>query len=186
MDDPRESTANSSLPTEPLPAAQFAQLFLANQNRLYAYIYSLVPNWAEADEIFQEASLVLWQKYHTCESNVNFIAWACGIAYNKVLHHRRSQARSPLTFNDEFLQNVSQEHLSETSRHDERYEALQHCLSRLNARQRKLIDRCYQPGTTIKEAAEKLNSPVSTLYRKLRQIRKLLFDCTQKRVTEAG
>src|SRR5262249_54956902 len=41
----------------------FLPLFLQNQRRLYAYILTLLPNRADADDVLQEASLVMWDKF---------------------------------------------------------------------------------------------------------------------------
>lgn len=168
------------------PTAPFVRLFLASENRVYAYIYSLLPNWAEADEIFQETSLVLWQKFEEYKPDTDFIAWACRIAYFKVLHHRRSQARSRVVFDEEFLECVSQEQLAQAGEEREQHQALLHCLEKLTDSQRSLLDRCYQPGTTTKSVAEELQSPVDTIYKKLKRLRKTLFDCIQGRLEHGG
>ena len=41
----------------------FLRLFLQNERRLYAYILTLLPNRADADDVLQEASLVMWDKF---------------------------------------------------------------------------------------------------------------------------
>ena len=41
----------------------FLRLFLQNQRRLYAYILTLLPNRADADDVLQETSLVMWDKF---------------------------------------------------------------------------------------------------------------------------
>ena len=41
----------------------FLRLFLQNRMRLYAYVLTLLANRADADDVLQEASLVMWDKF---------------------------------------------------------------------------------------------------------------------------
>ena len=66
-------------------ARLFLRLFLQNQRRIYAYVLTLLPNRADADDVFQEASLVLWDKFDESSPPDDFAAWGCRIAYFKVL-----------------------------------------------------------------------------------------------------
>ncbi len=38
---------------------RFVMLFGLNQPALYGYVLSLLPNWADADDVFQQTSLTL-------------------------------------------------------------------------------------------------------------------------------
>ena len=80
----------------------FLRVFLENERRLYAYILTLVANHADAEDVLQEASLVMWDKFDEEHPPDNFVAWACRIAYFKVLDFskkRRAQS-SPLQRDD--------------------------------------------------------------------------------------
>src|SRR5207249_11545384 len=57
----------------------FLPLFLQNQRRLYAYILTLLPNRADADDVLQEASLVMWDKFDERAPPSDFTAWGCRI-----------------------------------------------------------------------------------------------------------
>ena len=47
----------------PQPGEQFVQIFRAARDDLFAYIFSLVPHWSDAEDLFQQTSLVLWQRF---------------------------------------------------------------------------------------------------------------------------
>ena len=47
----------------PAKGKVFLRLFLQNERRLYAYVLALLPNRADADDVLQEASLVMWDKF---------------------------------------------------------------------------------------------------------------------------
>src|SRR5262245_5742011 len=61
----------------------FLRLFLQNERRLYAYILTLLPHRADADDVLQEASLVMWDKFDDANPPADFTAWGCRIAYFK-------------------------------------------------------------------------------------------------------
>ena len=67
------------------------QLFVTGQGNLLAFILSLHPGMAEAEDILQETFLVVSRKADTFAEGTNFLAWACTIARFKVLEFRRRQ-----------------------------------------------------------------------------------------------
>jgi DNA-directed RNA polymerase specialized sigma24 family protein len=42
---------------------RFVQLFAQVHDNLLAYIFSLLPHWSDAEDVFQQTSLVLWRKF---------------------------------------------------------------------------------------------------------------------------
>ncbi len=156
---------------------EFVRLIIVNQARLYAYIVSLVPNWADADDLFQECSIVLWSKRAEFKPGTNFLAWACQIALNKTFNLRKRQARSRLMFDVDFLTAVSDERLASSERLEARAAALDSCVEKLKPRDRELLNRWYQRRGTTKGLAEQLGRPLDTVYKALKRIRMTLFDC---------
>src|SRR5262245_41559176 len=68
----------------PEKVKQFLRLFLKNERRLYAYVLTLLPNRTDAEDVLQEATLVLWDKFDDEHPPDDFAAWGCRIAYFKV------------------------------------------------------------------------------------------------------
>ena len=165
------------------PSDEFARLFMAHQDRIYSYIVTLVPNRADADEIFQEVGLVLWQKFADFDG-AHFAAWACRVAYNKVLNYRKNLARCPLNFSDEFLELVATEHLAKSELWEERHRALVGCLAKQSDQDQQLIERCYRGDVTTKQVAEELDEPVDTVYKRLARLRKQLYECIDRTLNE--
>jgi RNA polymerase sigma-70 factor, ECF subfamily len=165
---------------------EFVRLLIANQPRIYAYIVSLLPNWADADEIFQETGIVLWSKRDEFRPGSSFLAWACQIALNKVFNLRKRQSRSRLIFNDEFIQAVSDYRTAAAERAEARSVALKGCIEKLKPRDRELLERWYQKHGTTKGLAEQLGRPIDTVYKAMRRIRGLLFDCVTESLQEGG
>jgi RNA polymerase sigma-70 factor (ECF subfamily) len=70
-------------------SSELVQLMMKYQRRLFAYIHTLVPSRSDAEDILQEASLTICEKFSEFESGTNFYSWACQIAYWKVRAARK-------------------------------------------------------------------------------------------------
>jgi RNA polymerase sigma-70 factor (ECF subfamily) len=165
---------------------EFVRLLIANQPRIYAYSVSLLPNWADADEVFQETGIVLWSKREEFRPGTSFLAWACQIALNKVFNLRKRQARSRLVFNDEFLSAVSDYRLEASERIESRGVALKGCVEKLKPRDRELLEQWYQKRGTTKNMAQQLGRPIDTIYKAMRRIRTALYHCVTENMREGG
>jgi RNA polymerase sigma-70 factor (ECF subfamily) len=172
------------LPSE-LYRERFLRNFLANQHRIYRYIASLVPQDCDAEDLFQQTCLTLWEKIDTYDPHQDFTRWACGIAHNHVRNYHRKSSRRPL-FDDELLAQLADRRLSELSYYDQLSAALADCLNRLSPWQRQLIEQCYRSGATMKDVAGQRGCTPNVLYKQLRQLRGLLHDCMIRRVTWEG
>lgn len=81
----------------------FVQLMTEHQGRLYAYVLSLLGDPDQANDVLQEANLVLWRNAGEFQMGSNFRAWAFRIAHFQVMAHRQRQLRDRLVFDDELL-----------------------------------------------------------------------------------
>ena len=75
--------------------AEFAELLRRNQTQLFGYIYSLVRDLDDADDLFQQTSLVLWDKYEQFDPTRSFVGWACGVARYEVLNFPAGSESKP-------------------------------------------------------------------------------------------
>src|SRR5262245_3450807 len=129
----------------PDKSKQFLRLFLQNERRLYAYILTLLPNHTDADDVLQEASLVMWDKFDDREPPGDFAAWGCRIAYFKVLDFCKKSRRSRVCFSQAMLERVAETAVeqAEILQLDARREALTHCIEKLSPRDRELLTRRF-------------------------------------------
>lgn len=176
----KEGGANS-------PDDEFMQLFTQNQRRLYLYILSQVPHTVDAEEILQNTNIVIWKKFDTFRQGTNFLAWTCQIANFEVMKHRDRIRRDKLMFSNEFIKTVAREALKNVDELEFRRRALAHCLAKLRAKDRELIQTRYAPGVNGKGIAEMLGRPINSVYQSLGRIRRTLFECINRRLaSEAG
>src|SRR5262245_11019859 len=106
--DPPRRLARGTEPREQARSKLFLRLFLKNQRRIYAYVLTLLPNRADADDVLQEASLVMWDKFHPETPPDDFAAWGCRIAYFKVLDFFKKGHRARVRFSQSMLERVAE------------------------------------------------------------------------------
>jgi RNA polymerase sigma-70 factor (ECF subfamily) len=175
-------------PGRPTPSKLFLRLFLQNERRLYAYILTLLPNRADADDVFQEASLVLWDKFDERHPPDDFTAWGCRIAYFKVLDFYKKRRRSRVCFSQALLERLAETAIeqADTLQLDDRREALADCLEKLSPRDRDLLAHRFAPGATTQSTADRVGRSVAAVYKALASIRQALFDCVTRSLTQEG
>lgn len=159
---------------------EFVRLLGQNQRRVYHYVLCLVPNRNEAEEIVQETNLVLWREFGQFQPGTNFAAWACRVAFNRVLAWRKKKQRDRLEFSDEFVEAVAAEADAAADRLEERAEALAGCVARLPAGQRDLLRWRYDENEGVEAIAGRTGRTVEAVYRALSRIRQALHECVSR------
>ncbi len=160
----------------------FMRLFSEHHQRVYAFIHSLVLDRADADEVFQETSVVLWRAFGDFRPEGNFLNWACGVALNQVRRFRRQRGRDRLVFSEPLLEMLAQDRAKREDRADLRRAALARCMRKLRGIDRTLVESCYGSGDSFKDIADQLSKPVNTVYHALSRIRRALHECIDRQV----
>src|SRR5258706_7741077 len=163
--------------------ALFAERFVRNENRVYRYIFSLVPRRSEAEELFQETSLTLWKTWERYSPEVDFVAWSGGIGHNLVRNHLRKRKSQPRLLADEqVLDQLAERRPLEDKILEERRSVLRGCLQRLPEDQRRLVEEVYSGDRSMKDIARKSSQSPNPIYKLLRRIRAVLFDCAERKL----
>jgi len=161
-------------------------LMTRHQRQIFAYIYALVPNRYDAEDLLQETCVVICEKFHEFEAGTDFVAWASQIAYWRVRYARQKFARSKVIFDQDIVDAIAQTAGSMATELDDRHVALSDCLHRLPARDRELLLVRYEPDGGVEEAARRSGRTVQTAYKALARLRKLLLDCVSTRLATGG
>jgi RNA polymerase sigma-70 factor (ECF subfamily) len=165
-------------------AQQFSQLFELHSRASRSHIAVLVVNRHDAEELFQETSATLWQKFQYYQSGTDFRAWACRVAYYKVLKHRASRVRKPTLFGNTLLDVIDEEMIAMSDALDVRSAALVRCREKLPRGDRSLLDRYYDKSVAVVALAESLKCSTQKVYRELRRIHETLHACVTRRLRE--
>jgi RNA polymerase sigma-70 factor (ECF subfamily) len=180
--------AGGGPPTAAGSPEDFVRLFTRYQRKVYWYIFALLHDPHDAEEVFQETAIVLWQKFATFQPGTSFVAWACRVAYNKVLRFRDDHKRDVPCFSSLFMEEVAPELLAviDMDATDLLHEQLAECMGRLSPQDRDLIERRYKPGATTKRVAAEVGRSTDAVYKALNRIHQALFDCMSRGLLRGG
>lgn len=162
--------------------AHFLQLFLKHQTELKAFIRSLVPRAADADDILQETALVCWQKFDEFDDSRSFGAWARGVASKKILQHRGQDRRRPTPFSPEAIDAVLEVFNGRPLESSPQAEALEQCVGALEDHARRLLKLRYGDDLGVAEIANRSEMQPEAAQKALFRIRKRLQDCVERKL----
>lgn len=164
----------------------FSRLLVANQRRIYGFILTLVHDRAAADDILQDVSSLLWEKFDRFEPGTDFAAWAMSIARLTIFNWRRRQKKLPLTLDDQQLVLLADAAVTVSCEFEDRIHALRQCLQDLNNDNRDLLTERYEMKRPVASIAERLGKSRVTVHKRLNRIHTLLLDCIKGKLEPAS
>jgi RNA polymerase sigma-70 factor (ECF subfamily) len=138
---------------------------------------------ADAEDLYQQVAVLLWEKFDDFVPGTEFGAWAIRVAQFTIRNFIRGKRRSKVVFSDEVMQRIMerQAQLSDDAV-AARTQALQHCLKKLPALDRNLIEQCYATDYTIKDVAQHEGRSTGAVYTALCRIRQTLLACIERTI----
>ncbi len=167
--------------------SRYIRLLTANYVRIKSFIFSMLPNEADADDVMQDASITMWKKFDTYIPETDFAAWAVTIAKYKVMEFRRRNFSNSILVDNEVLELLAKDNLQVFERSQERTEKLMECVKELTAGDQDFIKLKYSQGLTLKKLASRFGLSVTSAFRNNARIHGLLQSCVQRKMrVEAG
>ena len=161
----------------------FLQLLNAVEVDIQAFLFSIVPNRSDVQDICQELRLRLWQQFEEYDPSKEFGAWARTIAIYLVMAHRKKTLRvKALPLNELLLSNLAEKFSTSQDQHSDRRAAMDLCLEELSESRRKVLMRYYSGHESLGQIAERIGTTYTALQRKLHRIRTSLFDCISQKI----
>jgi RNA polymerase sigma-70 factor len=161
---------------------EFLQHFLQDQARIFSYIRSLLPQYSDAQDVFQRCSLTLWRQFDQFDQQRLFLPWACTIALNEVRNFRRVSGRDRLQLADDLVEQLAKRRSDTLAHRDRRSLALRTCVESLKQADRDLVQLVYEDSRPVEEIAKSTGKAMQTLYNRLSILRRQLLQCIEKRV----
>jgi RNA polymerase sigma-70 factor (ECF subfamily) len=170
--------------TDPAKDEEFVRLFGLNHGRVFAYIVTMMPCAADAEEVLQRTSIALWQNFHQFDPSGDFVRWACGVAHRQSLNYRREQFRSRRVFSETVLEKIAHTRSARSALLEQRRIAMDDCVAELPQTDREIIEHYYYQGRkTAAEVAAELGRPTNTILKALIRIRKSLHHCVDESIS---
>ncbi len=164
----------------------FLRHYSKNRHRIYRFIFSVLPNEADAEDVFQQASITLWKNFQDFDQSREFYPWACGVVLHAVQNFRRAAKRRHFILNDELIALIAEEQMASSPRHTHRLELLEECVAMLRPRDRRLLEQVYSENESVGSIAKSVGGSVQTIYNRLNLIRKQLMECVNRKSGQAS
>lgn len=170
---------------------EFVALLTASQRRMHAFICTLVIDLTDADEVLQETNLALWQQADRFEPGTDFVAWACRVAYFRVLRHRDAAKRHRVKLDDAVMDLLATETI-ERSREQARAAAetfeqqrvaVWACVDELSERHRDILTARYRDGRSLGDIGVTLGRNANAMAQLFHRIRAILRECVERRLS---
>jgi RNA polymerase sigma-70 factor, ECF subfamily len=177
------NTENQNSKNQDQKVRDFVSLLTSQQARIYAYILSFAPNFNDADDILQDTTKCMWEKFSEFTQGTDFLAWAKKIAYFLIMEHYRNKKKICAFYYDEqLIQKLDQnsQRLSDSSR--DYLSHLKGCLKKLKQQDRKILQLRYFENHNAKELASRFGCSIQYIYRNISRIHQLLLACIQKQL----
>jgi RNA polymerase sigma-70 factor (ECF subfamily) len=160
--------------------SRFMKMYLAAQPPIRSFLLGLLRNAQDADDVFQEVSLVLWERFGDYDDKYPFLSWAFGIARNHVARWRRSRSKTRVWLPPEVEEKLA---VTAAEIEDElapQRRALQACLEKLGPQARELLALRYEQQMSLQDIAARRKMTLNAVNKALGKIRALLADCTRQ------
>jgi len=158
------------------------RLLTQHHQALLRYVYALVGNAEDANDILQETSVALFQKLEQFDDSRPFLPWAYRFAYFEVLKWRENSANKPLTLDNDVVELISKDRERGDVLLKRRMDLLPECFRLLPSRDLVAIRARYFEKVNADDLCEKLGLSRRTLFRELERIRKSLMDCIESKL----
>lgn len=165
---------------QPLQESLFAELLTRHRSRIFRLVFCMVHTQQDAEDVFQQAALTMWDNFAKFDPQTDFVAWASQIARHKALNFLTSKDHRRKCFSEQFIHELATCDDASNDYQQARLTALAKCRSKLTATDQQLLKNCYSGEKTIREVAQSMGRSAGSVYDSLMRIRRALFECIQR------
>jgi RNA polymerase sigma-70 factor, ECF subfamily len=155
----------------------FVELITRHQGELYGYIFAVVRNREDADDLYQSVGMILWRKFESFRPDSSFISWA-GKTASFVVRNFLKRKKRPVYVSEglsEALIETASEAQCDTT--ESYLAALDGCRRKLGLDDEELLKLRYVEELGTRQIAEQLGRAQASVCHSLARIRHWLFDC---------
>ena len=163
----------------------FLKYYLDHESQLRTYVYALVKQRDQAEELFQEIVLQICAAFPNYDQHRPFLAWARGVAKNLILKRWEKNRRDALFLRPatiEALDQVFEEKGGETQVFEKR--ALKRCIEDLSPRSQQILGLRYGAGFKLSEIAHRMDCRQGAVNKSLFRIRQALYQCLKRQLVK--
>jgi RNA polymerase sigma-70 factor (ECF subfamily) len=158
---------------------------LSHRKALFAYIYAIVRDHALAEDVFQDASIIILKRHDLVDSPTLW-GFARGVAKNQAFSSLRSKKKQLLLLSPDAMDCVDRGFDQVADQTEARVEALENCVKVLPENWHEIVRLRYWSNLSVREIAERLQQTENTLSVTLNRIRSRLAKCVSYRLEKVN
>jgi len=164
-----------------------ARQFVQHRDLLYGYVFALTRDHNLAEDILQDVGVSILTEAARGTMPEHFLAWARGLARNRVAdHYRRAASRRQHEMSFEQFADAVDLAFTEHSRtledNHQQLQFLRECVGGLTARVRRMIHLRYHDRLSLDEIASSLAWTSGAIKVALSRARRVLADCVGRKL----
>ncbi|MEM1297130.1 MAG: sigma-70 family RNA polymerase sigma factor [Verrucomicrobiota bacterium] len=163
---------------------EFTLLWTQAQPAVMAFIRSVTPQLADAEDILQETARQVASRFDEYDPERPFGAWAMGVAKYKVMEWRRCQKKAALLFDEEAIEAIHFSYTAPSADWRETGWAIDHCLRKASPAAERLLIMRYLEELKPAEIARRTESTANSVSVRLTRARDALKQCLERRLKE--
>ncbi len=162
------------------------RLLLQERAMLMGYILSIVRDHHQAEDVFQNVSLLVLKKSDLVEDAAAFPGWLRKAARFEALNAIRKEGRGPEPLDEVVLDSLEAHWKAQDAATPVSVGVLRDCVQKLTPRARRLVELRYGENVSGLKLAEKFSQPLNTVYVALSRIHRALGECVRRRLVGEG
>ena len=171
--------------SDPNKITEFTLLWTQAQPVVMAFIRSVTPQLADAEDILQETARQIATRFDEYDTTRPFGPWAMGVAKYKVMEWRRRQKKAALLFDEDAIEAIHFSYTDPKVDWGETGHAIDLCLKKASPAAEKLLVMRYLEDLKPAEIAKRTQSTANSVSVRLSRARDALRDCIERRLKEA-
>ncbi|MCE9554020.1 MAG: sigma-70 family RNA polymerase sigma factor [Planctomycetes bacterium] len=166
----------------------FLQLLEPLQARLFTYIYSLLHDMNDTQDVLQQTVLKMWEEFENYDPQHSFAAWAHTLARFQALGFIRDRQRGRVVFSDALTAKLAERPAIPSANDDSDVyrEALDHCQQKLRESDQDLLRQFYVEDCSVARISQQTGRSAQSVCNSLRRIRGALFNCIRGWLASRG
>jgi len=160
--------------------------WLAAEPAVRAYVAAAVRSFQDREDLVQQIALTVARRFEEFDPNRPFLGWVLWLAKSRITDYYRSQGRQRVMLTAGILDQLAETLVQRQATISPQRVALDHCLEKLPARSRHLIQLRYVDGLNITQVANAIRSTPGSVRVTLFRIRDALADCIRRRLASEG
>jgi RNA polymerase sigma-70 factor (ECF subfamily) len=157
-------------------------LWTAAQPSVMAFVRSVTPQLADAEDILQETARQIVTHFDRYDKERPFAPWAMGIARYKVMEWRRRKSRRELPFDEEAIEAIHHAYAERAEDWPRVRNAIDRCMKEAPEASKRLLVLRYIENLKPAEIARRLESTANSVSVRLSRARDRLRECVRRRL----